>query len=273
MTGRRKWRRLTPGEATGGAALAAAALLATVDGRLAAVPLTLFVMASMLAPFMPVLGFFMPVATRGRSTARGVALTFDDGPDPQTTPRLLALLRRYRVPATFFVTGQRAAVHPELMDAICRDGHDVGNHSHRHDMLLMLRGPRRIAREIDDARAVLSGYPCTGPAFRPPVGVVGPDLGPVLAARGMRAVTYSCRAMDGGNRWIRGMARRVLIRVAPGDIIMLHDVAPKGNGRISDWEREITAILDGLARRRLPVRRLDEMVEGLADIPGGADHF
>ena len=95
-------RHLSPAERLGLTAFALAALLGAVDLRLATVPLTLFVILCAMAPFFPGAGFYFPVVSRGRTGKPVVALTFDDGPDPNTTPRLLDLLARYHVPATFF---------------------------------------------------------------------------------------------------------------------------------------------------------------------------
>lgn len=254
-------RRLTPGECMGGAAITLAAALGAVSPQLAAAPLTLFVLACCAAPFFPVFNFFLPVTTRAASAVGGVALTFDDGPDPNTTPILLDLLHRYGAYATFFVTGQRAEAYPALMAAIALGGHEVGNHSYSHDMLLMLRGRRALEREIDRAAAVLAKLGFDSRAFRPPVGIVGPHLGPVLNRRGMFAVTYSCRALDCGNRRVDHISRRILGRVRRGDIIMLHDAMPPDAAQLPVWQKEVETILEGLARKQLPVLPLSRLLE------------
>ncbi|MFH1981160.1 MAG: polysaccharide deacetylase family protein [Pseudomonadota bacterium] len=261
MGGRYRPPCLSIGERAGGAAIALAAVLGAADPGLAAVPLTLFVLACCAAPFFPALNFFLPVVTRGTSSAGGVALTFDDGPDPGTTPLLLNILNRYGVHATFFVTGKRAKDYPALMDAICRSGHDVGNHSYSHDMLLMLRGRKALELEIDRTQAVLTGLGVDSTAFRPPVGIVGPHLGPVLRRRGMFAVTYSCRALDRGNRRVTRISRRILGRVRPGDIIVLHDTTPPDAALLPVWEKQIESVLAGLARKQLPVLPLSRLLE------------
>ncbi len=252
-------RRMRPGEVAGAWAIALAMVLASIDVRVSAVPLTLFVLASMAAPFLPALGFFMSVVTRGKATT-GVALTFDDGPDPITTPVLLELLRGHHAHATFFVTGQRAAAYPALLEAIKNEGHDVGNHSYTHDMFMMLRGAKFIAQEIDQTRSVLQRHGVESPLFRPPVGIIGPDLAEVLHRRGMIAVTYSRRALDAGNRRVKGISKRILAKVCTGDIIMLHDATPPDVTQLPVWIKEVRMLLSEMNRRRLTILPLIEMV-------------
>src|SRR5215510_7189617 len=86
---------------------------------------------------------------RGPAGHRQVSLTFDDGPDPETTPRLLRLLAAGNARATFFVVGERAARHPEIARAIVDEGHEVANHTWRHRNAWFL-GPRATAEEIVD---------------------------------------------------------------------------------------------------------------------------
>ena len=148
--------------------------MALVDLRLALIPAALFLLLCLVAPFLFRFGFYLPIISRGRTGQRVVALTFDDGPDPATTPHLLRLLAAHDVPATFFVVGQRAAAYPELIRAILDGGHTIGNHSFRHDSLVAFRGPEKIAAEILTAQRVLEGLGVTPMVFRPPVGITYP---------------------------------------------------------------------------------------------------
>lgn len=184
--------------------------------------------------------------SRGEGGGKAVALTFDDGPDPRVTPLLLDLLVRYRLTAAFFVTGRNAGLHPDLVREILRRGHDIGNHSHRHDPLLMLRSRAVLTGEITRTQELLASFGIRPVAFRPPVGVTNPRLGGVLGELGMECVTFSCRAGDFGNRRIGGLARKILRRVRPGAIILLHDVAPSGGGTIAEWLGEVEKIIRGL---------------------------
>ena len=217
---------LSPAAIFGFAAFHVYAALLLFESRLAPLPLLAFLLACAIAPFMPGLGFYLPIVSRGKRGERGVALTFDDGPDPGITPRLLDLLDRHGVCATFFVTGERAARHPGIIREILSRGHSIGNHSFSHMPLLMLKGMRTLRREVKAAQTVLGRFGIVPLAFRPPVGVTNPHLWRVLLEQGMYCVNFSCRAADMGNLRVAGLSSRVLRKVSPGDIVALHDVAP-----------------------------------------------
>ena len=256
------------------AAACAAALLAPFDPRAALIPGALFLIACFTAPFMTRVGFFLPVTSRGRSGRRAVSLTFDDGPDPATTPSLLGLLRRRGVTATFFVTGERAAAHPDLVRLIRSHGHDIGNHTYHHSPLLMLRGSRHLEEEIRSAQAVLLELGIVPLAFRPPAGITNPRLGPVLNGLGLFCVNFSRRARDAGNRRIGNLSRKILARVRPDDIVLLHDVAPGANFDAAKWLDEIGLLLDGLENRRIAVIPLaDLIIRPTMGQAGGAGPF
>jgi peptidoglycan/xylan/chitin deacetylase (PgdA/CDA1 family) len=157
--------------------LMAALLLAWAHPALALVPLVLLLMLYLIAPFMYRFGFFLPVISRGRTGLPVVALTFDDGPDPITTPLLLERLAAHQAPATFFVTGRRAAAYPELIQAILAAGHTIGNHSFSHDSLVAFKGRRRIFTEIAETQRILREMGVTPMLFRPPVGITYPEIG------------------------------------------------------------------------------------------------
>ena len=146
-------------------------LLLFVDISLAPLPLLLFLICCLAAPFFPRLSFFLPIVSRGGKGAKGVALSFDDGPDPEVTPLVLELLARRNLSATFFVTGAAAQRHPEIVQAILAAGHTVGNHSYSHFPFLMLKGRAVLRREIEAAQEVFLRFGIVPLAFRPPVGI------------------------------------------------------------------------------------------------------
>ncbi|MHB8910320.1 MAG: polysaccharide deacetylase family protein [Syntrophales bacterium] len=239
-------KTMTPAHIAGIAAFALSGGLLFFRPDVVALPLGLFVLVCVAASFLPRAGFFLPVISRGEGGGKRVALTFDDGPDPDVTPLLLDLLGRYRLTAAFFVTGHNTERYPGLIREILHRGHDVGNHSTRHDPLLMLRSRAELAGEIARTQELLASFGIRPLAFRPPVGVTNPRLSGVLGELGMECVTFSCRACDFGNRRIGGLARKILRKVHPGAIILLHDVTPPGGGRIAEWLDEVEKIIRGL---------------------------
>jgi peptidoglycan/xylan/chitin deacetylase (PgdA/CDA1 family) len=253
-------RRFSRGERIGFIAFAAAVVLGSVDLRLAAVPLTLFVTLCAAAPFLPRAGFFFPVFSRGRTGRFMVALTFDDGPNPDTTPRLLDLLAEYRIPAAFFVTGRRAARYPHLIRQIVDGGHEVGNHSYHHNRYRMFWQPSLLASEILATQQALSSAGIVPAAFRPPVGITTPAMEKVLADAALYAVNFSCRAFDRGNRRLAGLAAKILARIDADDIVLLHDNDGGNTDRVSQWIGEVRQILEGLTEKGLTVVPLSRLI-------------
>ncbi len=211
------------------------------------------------ACFFPQTNFLGPVISRGCSKKNYVAVTFDDGPSEFTTGKILDLLDRYSVKATFFVSGVNAERFPDLIREIVRRGHSIGNHSYSHDPFVMLKGYRILYREIDEARSVLRKIGIDALAFRPPVGIINPKLPPILKYLDLFCVTFSCRAGDAGNFRVKNLANRILKKVQGDDIILLHDKPPYRAE--DDLEYEIEKILTGIIHKGLIIVPLSELIE------------
>ena len=255
-----KHRPLSAGERIGCWSFLLALLLAFVDIRLTLMVLAGFVVMCFAAPFFPGSNFYLPVVSRGSSGRKAVALTFDDGPDPQTTPELLRLLKKHRVTGTFFVNGRKAGLYPQLINEILSHGHCVANHSFNHDVFMAFRSEQTVMRDIEAVQEVLSQHGIAPLAFRPPAGITSPRLRLVLQTKGMVAVNFSCRARDGGNRWLRHLSQKILQRVRPDDIVLLHDIAPRSAALLSLWVEEIDSVLEGIRKKGLVVLPLAELI-------------
>jgi len=259
MRRRNWWQGFSQAEKAGLAALLTAIPLGlTATPQAAAAPLALFLLACLAAPFLPRWSFFLPLIYRGAPGSTGIALTFDDGPFPASTPILLDLLARYRLPATFFVIGEHAAAHPELIAAILAQGHAIGNHSLRHDSLLMLRDRGTLEADIRHTQEILAHMGIRPLLFRPPIGITSPRLQPALASLNLQAITFSCRIFDRGNRKIRNFAARVLRQLQPGDILLLHDNPPVSEEYTRNWQQELHRLFDRLSQgnRIVPLAEL-----------------
>lgn len=254
-------KRLPPsaGGRIGGLACLAAAALAWVDLRLAAVPLGGFIALCAVAPFIPSSSFFLPVISRGRSEHKAVALTFDDGPDPLTTPVLLHLLKKHRVSGTFFVTGSQVVRHPDLARDILAQGHSLGNHSFKHDRWSAFRSPKTTLLDIRATQQALKELGVVALAYRPPMGITSPRLRGAMQAEGMFVVNFSCRAWDGGNRRLSNLAHRILQRVRPNDILLLHEKLARPS-LLPTWVGEVDRVLSGIRENGLSVVPLAELI-------------
>jgi peptidoglycan/xylan/chitin deacetylase (PgdA/CDA1 family) len=182
------------------------------------------------------------------AAARGeVALTIDDGPDPEVTPAVLDLLDRHGARATFFCIGVQAQRHPEICREIVRRGHAIENHSqhHRHDFSLL--GPRRMHRELLQAQQSLHAITGQWPAFfRAPAGLRNPLLDPVLPGLGLQLASWTRRGFDTRSSDPDLLLRRLTNGLGAGDILLLHD----GNAaRTADGKPAILVVLPALLQR------------------------
>ncbi|WP_295446765.1 polysaccharide deacetylase family protein [uncultured Thiodictyon sp.] len=155
---------------------------------------------------------------------RPIAITIDDGPDPEVTPAVLDLLGRYDARATFFCIGAVAQRYPQLCREIVRRGHAVENHSQHHYHHFAMLGPRRMAREIEAGQDSLAALTGERPRFfRPPAGLRSPFLEPLLARHGLHLASWTRRGYDTRSRDADDVVHRLTNRFAPGDILLLHD--------------------------------------------------
>lgn len=153
-----------------------------------------------------------------------IALTFDDGPDPEVTPRVLDMLDAHGVRATFFCIASRARRHPELCRDIVRRGHAIENHSCSHSRTFAMLGMGGMREEIAFAQATLTELAGRAPRFfRPPAGLRNPLLDPVLHETGMRLVSWTRRGFDTRRNDADSVAARLADGLAAGDILLLHD--------------------------------------------------
>lgn len=244
-----------------GAATLTSAGILIFDSRLALLPFVLLFLACLIAPFVPRLGFFLPVLTRGSRTRPVAALTFDDGPDPVTTPMLLDLLSRHGAPATFFVIGAKVERHPDLVRAILAGGHEIGNHTYDHDVFLMLRGRARLRREIARAQDALRPFGIRPLVFRPPVGITNPRLFGALVDAGMICVCFRRRPADFGNRRIKRLKERVVRNLAAGDILLMHEgISRPSEGRARALLAAVEGVLEKMAQKGLRPALLSETI-------------
>jgi len=163
-------------------------------------------------------GIFGPVRT---TVEKGIALTYDDGPDPRSTPALLDLLKSHNVKATFFVIGEKVRAHPELVRRCHDEGHTVANHSHRHGMWTNLHFGPWMRREIgacQDAVEQATGVPPRH--YRPPFGLMNPHVEAAAHSHGLEVVGWTIRSLDTSRA---DAAERVLDLLEPGAIVLLHD--------------------------------------------------
>jgi len=211
--------------------------------------------------FAPRSSLWCPVVSRGPRDAPRIALTFDDGPWPDSTPAILGALAEARATATFFVIGRNAARWPDLLARIAGQGHILANHTFDHDHFGVFRRGRYWSdqlRRTDDLIATAAGAP---PRFlRPPMGFKTGHLAAAARAAGHTLVSWTRRARDG----LRTTPERILARLAPaqpGDILALHDgVEPNTRRDPRPTIDALPGLLRALSERGLEPVGLDRLL-------------
>src|SRR5579859_4722946 len=206
---------------------------------------------------------FVDALVRGPRGARGVALTFDDGPHPRWTPRILEILARSGVRATFFVVGRKVEDHPEVLRAIVAAGHGVGLHSYAHDRLFALRSAGRVRDDLERGMVALERVLGRRPVlFRPPIGHTNPTIARVVDALGLVVVGWTLGGRDGLARARpEDVAARVRRDLRDGAIVLLHD-APERGDREPAAVRALPVILDAMAAGGLAAVPVESWVDG-----------
>ena len=235
-----------------GAAVPAAALLGALGALLGVIGWGVFSLRS---------GVFARPILAASSTGNRLALTFDDGPDPEHTRAVLDLLESRGHRGTFFVIGARAEKQAALVDEIARRGHGLGNHSFAHSYLTPLRSPSRLAEELDRASSLLARASGAPPRwFRPPVGLLSPPVVEAARRAHLELVGWTASARDGvASATVEKAAARLRPHLRAGAILVLHDAVERG-ARAPIAAAVLAGLLDELDRRGLKSVPLDELL-------------
>lgn len=204
-------------------------LLCTGHGILAWLVFVPVLATMMTGTLMPRCTLFGRMIKRLPPGSRQVLLTIDDGPHPEHTPVFLDLLDRHGVKAVFFLIGERAAAHPELVREIVRRGHEIGNHTQTHPAASFwsLR-PAAMWKEIADCQETLTAICPEHPPrfFRPPAGHHNLFTFAIMRCQGLRMMMWSVRGYDGVLTDVGAIARRIQAGVKPGAIALIHEATP-----------------------------------------------
>ncbi len=168
---------------------------------------------------------------------KGIWLTLDDGPDPRTTPPILDLLDSHGAKATFFVIGEKAEVHPDLIREIIQRGHQIANHTHTHPQSsFWCHGPIRTYREIALCQRTLKKITGVAPQlFRAPVGHHNIFVHPVLRHFGMKLIGWSSRGFDAApGATLESVTSKIRSSATNGSIVLAHEATPFAVEVVSD---------------------------------------
>jgi len=163
------------------------------------------------------------VVYRGFTSDKVVALTFDDGPSPIWTPKILDELKKAGVKATFFMLGEHVSRYPLEAKRVVREGHEIGNHTYDHHVLIYYK-KEELTEEIKKAERVIKAVTgITTRYFRPPKAWLTDEEKKVIKEMGYTIVLWSLNSKDWVNFDDKYIIRYILRNIRPGDIILFHD--------------------------------------------------
>lgn len=198
-------------------------------------------------------GVYVKALCRVPATEKVVALTFDDGPDPEHTPEVLEVLRRHGVEAAFFCIGHRAERHSEIVRQIVAAGHIVGSHSHGHTPLFALGSVKKTTGDMLRCNETLESI-AGGKIiyFRPPYGVTNPSVAAAARKLGLTTVGWSVRSFDTMGGPVEKTVERMLRKVRPGTIVLLHD-------NLRQSALLLDELIGGLKNKGYQIKRFDRI--------------
>lgn len=233
-----------------------------------ALPICIFVATAYMAlllsgVFILRLRMFADAVIRGPREVPGVALTFDDGPDPVHTRAVLDALDKSDAKATFFVIGHKAEKNPELVREILDRGHTVGVHSFAHDRLFSLRSGKRVKDDLERAIKTLEKITTQTPTlFRPPIGHTNPTIARIADQLDLTMIGWSIGARDGlAGTKPSEVVKRIDRGLADGAIVLLHDAPERGTRRPAGVTA-LPEILERIAKKNLRVVPLASFLDG-----------
>jgi peptidoglycan-N-acetylglucosamine deacetylase len=199
--------------------------------------------------------FFLPVMYQGDPNSNKIAITFDDGPIPVMTEKILDVLNAHKVPAAFFCIGNRVSDYPNLIKRIHESGHLIGNHSYWHGAMFDLQSPDKIFKELADTDVAIQKVIHKKPNFfRPPFGVTNPMVAAAVKRRGYKTIGWTVRSFDTMTRNGQTLLDRVTRSLKGGDVILFHDYS------LATLEI-LPAFLEEVASLGLKVVRVDELLK------------
>lgn len=245
----------------GGAALVSSVAIFDASALSVGVPAAAFCAVLADGIFRPSSGTFYPTLSRGSRARAHVALTFDDGPDPEVTPRVLDVLAEHKARATFFMIGRNLERSLPIAARAVAEGHQIGNHSWAHSYLQNFYSVERLLVDIGRTESLICSLTGarTPPPYRAPVGLKSPRLARAAHARSLEIIAWSVHSRDTIDSNPERVAARVLAKVRPGDIVLMHDGHQRRGTHRTSGANALPVILRGLHERGLEPVTVDEL--------------
>jgi peptidoglycan/xylan/chitin deacetylase (PgdA/CDA1 family) len=200
------------------------------------------------------LNFFVPVLCHAETSEKTVALSFDDGPHPLYSPQILDTLKKCNVQASFFCIGKNIQGNETILRRINDEGHITGNHSYSHDFLFDMFGTQKMLVDMQQMDNAVTSVTGVKPAlFRPPYGVMNPNLAKAIKKGNYLPVGWSIRSFDTTIKDREKLLSRIMKRLKSGDIILLHDTMEITAGILPE-------LIEKIKSKGFSITRLDKML-------------
>jgi peptidoglycan-N-acetylglucosamine deacetylase len=200
------------------------------------------------------MGFFLKSVCSAKTGEKYISLTFDDGPAGKKTARILDVLKENNVEAAFFCIGKNIPGNEEILNRIVNEGHIIGNHSNSHDRLFDLYRSKKMLNEMELAsqtcQEITGNYPRF---FRPPYGVTNPNLKKAVQMGGFVSIGWSIRSYDTIIRNEERLFSRIIARLKPGAILLMHDTS-------ESTQKILPRLLKEIRNKGYKIIRLDKMI-------------
>lgn len=157
-----------------------------------------------------------------------IALSFDDGPHPEFTIKVLQLLEKYNAKATFFCIGEHAENHKDIIQEIVKNGHTIGNHTYSHSKSFGFFNVKEVTTELQKANATIHTIIDKQMLlYRPAFGVTNPSIKKAISATQLQPIGWNVRSLDTTPRTQSQILKRITGKIKKGDIVLLHDTSDK----------------------------------------------
>ncbi len=198
-----------------------------INGILYAILLVIYIVVIGSGSSFISFNFFLEAYNKGKTQSKEIAITFDDGPLPEITPKVLDVLKKFDAKATFFLIGNRIPGNESIVHRILDEGHLIGNHTLNHDKRFGFFSKEKITEEILDANAIIEERTQKKLRFfRPPFGTTNPKVKAATEELGCDVIGWNIRSFDTLIKNPETVLKRIKKQVAPGAIILLHDIYP-----------------------------------------------
>lgn len=192
-----------------------------------------------------------------------VALTFDDGPSSEYTPKILDILKEYNVKATFFVVGKHVKKYPEVAKRILAEGHDIGNHTYTHKDLVPAIKDTVIKEITKTEETITKVLGIKTNLFRPPRGIYNQSSRKILVDKGYKIILWNVSSCD----WLRGSPNMIINRIKRytknGSIILFHDsgsLVKREGGQRVNTVRSLPLVIEYLQENGYKILPISEML-------------